>query len=335
MPARRCAIWRRTMVWAPGEARLGAFEVERRNVDFRYEADPEGPQQTCNRCHSMGRVLNQRRTLEEWELLTRDAPRLLPAGPTSSRFWWATGLGGPGPEGRRGRRWPDGRRTRGGPSGRGVPARFGGMGELVGQHAGAAAGGHLGAGSGKRAGDRDRCTAKSSWRRVPRAPDALETRARYTYPARRRGRHSRTGQALVYTGYQWRGRSTSPGHFSAREVMFVSRDPRRDQRGAGSHRRLRRARHRRDAAPGRGPEPMITGVYPPAVPVAAGGGDPAVVRPPTCRTGSTRRPSILGAGLTVTGVSDRSSTAAATLQVTVAPRRAGRQPAISSSAGPR
>ena len=53
---------------APEEARLGAFEVERRNVDFYYEADPR-TQETCNRCHSMGRVLNQRRTTEEWELL--------------------------------------------------------------------------------------------------------------------------------------------------------------------------------------------------------------------------------------------------------------------------
>ena len=48
----------------------GAFHSERRdNIDYYYAADPE-TQITCNRCHSMGRVLNQRRTREEWDLLT-------------------------------------------------------------------------------------------------------------------------------------------------------------------------------------------------------------------------------------------------------------------------
>jgi len=148
----------------------------------------------------------------------------------------------------------------------------------------------------------------------PAAPDELETRARYTYPARDVD-VTRTGQALVYTGYQWRGRSTSPEHFSAREVLFVSRD--RDEiagrwfTGAYDERGidvlLRRV----------GPEPMITGVYPPAVPVTAG--------ETTLRLFGANLPDgldagaiDLGAGLTVTGVSGQSSTAA-TLQVTVAP----------------
>ena len=81
---------------APDEARLGAFEVERRNIDFHYEADPE-TQQTCNRCHSMGRVLNQRRTLEEWELLTAMHRGYYPLADVQS-FLVGDWLGGPAPE---------------------------------------------------------------------------------------------------------------------------------------------------------------------------------------------------------------------------------------------
>lgn len=293
---------------APDEARLGAFEVERRNIDFRYEADPE-TQQTCNRCHSMGRVLNQRRTLEEWELLTAMHRGYYPLADVQS-FLVGDWLGGPAPEadGDDGRTaveravahlaevfpldspewasWSANMRT---PQLDGAWALVGyerGQGPLYGEAI---------------------VEASSS------ATDELETRARYTYPARGVD-VTRTGQALVYTGYQWRGRSTSPEHFSAREVLFVSRD--RDEiagrwfTGAYDERgidvTLRRV----------GPEPMITGVYPPAVPVTAG--------ETTLRLFGANLPDgldagaiDLGAGLTVTGVSDRTSTSA-TLQVTVA-----------------
>ena len=53
---------------APEEALPGAFEVERRLIEFEYEADRD-TEATCSACHSMGRILNQRRTKEEWELL--------------------------------------------------------------------------------------------------------------------------------------------------------------------------------------------------------------------------------------------------------------------------
>ena len=295
---------------APDEARLGAFEVERRNVDFHYEADPE-TQQTCNRCHSMGRVLNQRRTLEEWELLTAMHRGYYPLADVQS-FLTGDWLGGPGPEagdGDDGRTaveravahlaevfpldsaewasWSANMRT---PPLEGTWA-------LVGQERG----------QGPVYGE---VVVEAN----PSAPDQFETRARYTYPARGVD-VTRTGQALVYTGYQWRGRSTSPEHFSAREVLFVSRD--RDEvagrwfTGAYDERgidvTLRRV----------GPEPMITGVHPPAVPVTAG--------ETTLRLFGANLPDgldagaiDLGAGLTVTGVGDRSSTAA-TLQVSVAP----------------
>ena len=294
---------------APEEVRLGAFEVERRNIDFHYEADPE-TQQTCNRCHSMGRVLNQRRTLEEWELLTAMHRGYYPLADVQSFLtgdWFGGGgaeSGGDGDDRTAVERavahlaevfpldspawasWSANMRT----------PRLEGTWALVGHERG----------QGPVYGE---VVVEAN----PSALDALETRARYTYPARGVD-VTRTGQALVYTGYQWRGRSTSPEHFSAREVMFVSRD--RDEiagrwfTGAYDERgidvTLRRV----------GPEPLITGVYPPAVSAAAGEVTLQLFGA-NLPDGLDAASIDLGAGLTVTGISDRSSTAA-TLQVTVA-----------------
>ena len=295
---------------APEEARLGAFEVERRNIDFYYEADPE-TQQTCNRCHSMGRVLNQRRTLEEWELLTAMHRGYYPLADVQS-FLTGDWLGGPGPEAEDG---DDGRTAveravahlaevfrLDSPEWASWSAnmrapRLEGTWALVGYERG----------QGPVYGE---IVVEAN----PSAPDELETRARYTYPARDVD-VTRTGQALVYTGYQWRGRSTSPEHFGAREVMFVSRD--RDEisgrwfTGAYDERgidvTLRRV----------GPEALIAGVYPPAVP--AGAGDVTLrLFGANLPDGLDAASIDLGAGLTVTGVGDQSSSSAM-LQVTVDP----------------
>src|SRR5436309_7327877 len=53
---------------APEEAQPAAFEVERRQIDYKYTGDKD-TEETCIKCHSMGRVISQRRTKEEWELL--------------------------------------------------------------------------------------------------------------------------------------------------------------------------------------------------------------------------------------------------------------------------
>jgi quinohemoprotein amine dehydrogenase len=52
---------------APEEARPVAFEYERRMVDYVYE--DKSTTATCTACHSIGRVLSERRTKEEWQLL--------------------------------------------------------------------------------------------------------------------------------------------------------------------------------------------------------------------------------------------------------------------------
>lgn len=53
---------------APSEARPGRFESERRTIEYTYAAD-RNTERTCRACHSMGRVITQRRTREEWGLL--------------------------------------------------------------------------------------------------------------------------------------------------------------------------------------------------------------------------------------------------------------------------
>jgi quinohemoprotein amine dehydrogenase len=53
---------------SPEEVRPIAFDAERRVVEYTYAADKETAD-LCSSCHSMARVLSERRTKQEWELL--------------------------------------------------------------------------------------------------------------------------------------------------------------------------------------------------------------------------------------------------------------------------
>jgi quinohemoprotein amine dehydrogenase len=53
---------------APEEAKPVAWEAERRLIDFKYTANAM-PNRPATRCHSLGRVISQRRTKTEWDLL--------------------------------------------------------------------------------------------------------------------------------------------------------------------------------------------------------------------------------------------------------------------------
>ena len=143
---------------APEEERPIAFEAERRMVDYTYNEDKD-TSDTCSSCHSLARVLSERRTKEEWGLLRRDAPRLLPARrqPADERR--------PGLPAVRGRCRPSRRRrpSAGQPPSDGQGARAPhqdaaaehlGVGRLVRGDAAAEAGRTLGA-------DRDRCWARA------------------------------------------------------------------------------------------------------------------------------------------------------------------------------
>ncbi|MCC6318816.1 MAG: quinohemoprotein amine dehydrogenase subunit alpha [Gemmatimonadaceae bacterium] len=198
---------------APAEVRPGRFETERRSIDYRYTADAN-TERTCRACHSLGRVITQRRTRTEWELLVathrgyypnsdfqafrRAAPspadsapqphpmdqaiahlsRAFPLRTTEWNAWSATMR----------------------------PAPLEGTWLLTGYEAG-------------KGPFHGRLVAT----RVPGTDDEFTTRATYRYAA---GGPviTRDGKSVVYTGHQWRGRSSvtgTPSDSSWREVLSV------------------------------------------------------------------------------------------------------------------
>ena len=197
-----------TLGLAPEEAHPAAYEVERRADDQPY-ADAT-IQEICTQCHSMGRVLSQRRTEEEWSLLMAmhrgyypftDFQAFRRSGPAtgepqpvdqaishlSARFPFET------PE------WTAWSATM-------RPARVAGTWVLRG-HA-------LGLGP---------VYGSVTINPVPNSADEFTTTTTYVYA--RTGRQvTRTGQALIYTGFQWRGRSSADNGDVLREVMFVDRN---------------------------------------------------------------------------------------------------------------
>ena len=291
---------------APEEAQEGAFHSEfRDNIDYYYAADPE-TQITCNRCHSMGRVLNQRRTRGEWDLLTAMHRALYPFTDFQSfmRRIESDETEGDGPSAveravahlaevfpldtPEWARWSANMRT---------APRLAGAWALVGRERG----------QGPVYGEVV-VTAN------PDAADQFRTTARYTYPAGGRA-VTRSGQARVFTGFQWRGRSADAEQSALREVLRVSRDRESmtgrwftgDYDELGMDVTLHRA----------GTQPMLTGVWPPAVPVTAG--------EVTLQLYGANLPDALdaasvdlGAGLTVTAVSDASA-GRVTVRAQVAP----------------
>jgi quinohemoprotein amine dehydrogenase len=205
---------------APEEARPGAFESERRLIEYSYTAHTDTAN-VCSSCHSMGRVILQRRTGEDWDLLVAMHRGWYPLvdnqvfrrfGPPSST---------PGPDGRP----PDNRHPMDRALGHLKSAfpirtpewsawsatmrspRIVGTWALSGREPG----------EGAIAG-RVTVTAGAS-------PDEFVTATTFTYLGSGRT-VTRTGRGIVYTGFQWRGRTTVAGDdaTSLREVMFVGRD---------------------------------------------------------------------------------------------------------------
>ena len=204
---------------APEELEPGRFEVERRLVDHDYEGDSD-TEFTCIQCHSMGRVITQRRTKEEWELLLTTHRALYPlvdfqafrrSGPPPDD----AGEDGRPPDARHPMEravdhlsrafpletpeWSAWAATMRSPRLEGEWALSGyepGKGPLYGRLV---------------------VSADAS------DPDAFTTSATYRYPETGES-VQRSGQALVYTGYQWRGRSNPDTESELREVIQVSRD---------------------------------------------------------------------------------------------------------------
>jgi len=198
---------------APAELRPGRFEVERRMIEYRYTADAR-TETTCRACHSMGRVITQRRTRGEWELLVATHRGLYP-----DVDFQAFRRGGPANDSApqphpmdaaithlartfplRTPEWTAWSATM-------RPPHLEGTWLLTGNEPGRGA----------------------FYGRMTVAKGAAEgdfvTQASYRY-AEGGQAVKRTGKAVVYTGFQWRGRSTDPAlratdTVGLREVMFV------------------------------------------------------------------------------------------------------------------
>lgn len=210
---------------APEEARPVAYEVEKRLIDEKDIA-PE-LQGVCNACHSTGRVLSQRRTRDEWELLMtmhrgwyplvdrqvfrRMGPvpreRTADGRPPDTRHphekavdYLAKSYPLQTPEWDR---WSAARR----------PARLGGAWTISAYEPGKGA-----------------AFGSMVLTPVPDSEDEFTSELTFTY-ARSGEQVRRIGRVTVYTGFQWRGRSSAAGAGAGaevfREVMFVDRDLRR------------------------------------------------------------------------------------------------------------
>jgi quinohemoprotein amine dehydrogenase len=206
---------------APEEAKASEFEVERRPIDYKYTANADA-ETVCTKCHSMGRVISQRRTKSEWELLIAMHRGWYPL--VDGQAFRRTGSPprDPSPDGRP----PDMRQpvekalehlTKTFPlktpewsawSATMRPARLEGTWRLRGSQPGKGA-----------------IYGKVTIARDAAAPDEFTTAISYRI-ARTGETVTRTGRSIVYTGFQWRGRSTqgTDEATALREVMFVDRD---------------------------------------------------------------------------------------------------------------
>lgn len=244
---------------APEEAKAGAFEVERRFIEHRYEADQD-VETTCRACHSLGRIINQRRTREEWSLVVG----------MHRGFYPLVDLQGFRETGMVGREPADENETpaRRHPMNRAIdhlamtyplhtsawdawsanvrPLQLEGAWTLAGHHPGRGpVYGRVIITAGSRVGE-------------------VVTEARLTY-ARDGLSITHTGRSIVYAGFQWRGSSSldESEESTWRQVMFLERDRQsmsgRWFRGAyneiGIDVRLQRVDTR----------PLLSGIYPSAI----------------------------------------------------------------------
>jgi quinohemoprotein amine dehydrogenase len=213
---------------APDEARPIQFDAERRMIEYIYAADKDASD-NCSSCHTIARVLGERRTKEEWELLVamhRGYYPLVDVQPMNGGQGWRRARRAetePQADGRP----PDNRH----PMDKALehlektlplttsawsawsaamqPPSLAGRWAVVGAFPG------RGAVYGQVT-----VTADAS------APDSFTTETRLTV-ARTGETMSRSGKAIVYTGFQWRGRGATAGSAPGdawREVLSVERD---------------------------------------------------------------------------------------------------------------
>lgn len=205
---------------APEEARRSLYEVERRLGDEEFKS--EALNGTCDACHALGRILGQQRTKQEWDLLIAMHRGWYPIidRQTFRRM-------GPAPTGRDASGRPPDLRH---PSEKAAdflaetfplqtkewaawsasmrPARIDGTWTLSGWET-----------------SKGPIFGRLVLTPVAGSTDEFTSTATYTY-ARSGEQVSRAGRVSIYTGFQWRGRSTVGGAEATalREVMLVEPD---------------------------------------------------------------------------------------------------------------
>jgi len=212
---------------APDEARPAAFEVERKAIEYQYTADKD-TENTCTSCHSMGRVISQRRTKEEWELLIAMHRGYYPL----SDFQAFRRIGPPprNEEPPADGRPPDHRH----PMEKAVAHLSTAFPLTTPEWSAWAATMRTPQLAGRWAVSGTQLGKGALFGQVVITPSGdaahgeFKTETTFTF-ARSGETIKRTGRAIVYTGYQWRGKSDQSGGDSAawREVLFVDRDWRR------------------------------------------------------------------------------------------------------------
>lgn len=195
---------------APAEAKPGRFESERRFISWSYKGDAT-TERVCRACHSMGRVILQRRTRDEWELLVATHRGLYP-GVDNQGF-----RGGPAAADSAGAPHPMDVAIN--HLVRAFPLRTP---EWTAWTASMRAPNIDGAWfvSGYEAG-KGAFFGRTVITKLVNTNDEFTTRTTYRYV--RDGKTvTRTGKSIVYTGFQWRGRSTvAPADAGLREVMSI------------------------------------------------------------------------------------------------------------------
>ena len=211
---------------APDEVRPIAYEAEHRLVEYTYTADKD-TSDTCSSCHTIARVMSERRTKDEWGLLVsmhRGYYPLVDNQPMNGGQGFRRtrppqtepGADGRPPDNRHpmekalehlAKTYPLDTSAWASWSAAMQPAKLAGRWAVSGYQPGKGA-----------------IVGQVVVSADPNTPDAFNVDTHYTV-ARTGETVARAGKAIVYTGFQWRGRGGLPCSDNVwREVMIVERD---------------------------------------------------------------------------------------------------------------
>ena len=207
---------------SPEEAKPAHFEAERRIIEYHYTADKD-TESTCIKCHSFGRVLQQRRTKREWELLVAMHRGYYPYSDFQAFRRMGPVMTQPGPDGRP----PDNRH----PMDKAIAHLSGAFPMKTAQWSAWSANMRTPKLDGRWAVVAYQAGKGPVYGEMTIEPGTepgdFKTHARLVY-ARGGEELTRDGSSIVYTGYQWRGRSKASGddRSAMREVLYVDRNMR-------------------------------------------------------------------------------------------------------------